>query len=414
MHLMNYEGNMVMKHMILSLLVLVSVAACGGGSSSKDGDKDTNNPPQISGSPETFLKAGTAYTFTPAATDTDGDTVTFSITNKPDWASFDTSTGTLSGTPAQGFYRDIIITASDGEDTASLPAFEIAAAELLLLKTGQTGCWNSAGTSVSCASTYQDGESQTGAAPDFVTNTSDSTVTDNVNGMIWHNLATPTTQTYAAANTLCENSAIGSNTWRLPDISDIEMTADYGKSSAPYLNNSFTNYASGSYWTSRESYGTTGYFWVLNFGTGVQNTDIKDNYNYYRCVSGSNSTLGSFTRDSSNGIVYDSRTGLEWADQSLVSKTWTDALTYCGSLTYGGYSDWRLPNVRELNSISYRASASPALSTAFQYPANSFFWSSTTYQITKTSAWGVDFTTGKGMTSAKTGSGYLKCVRGGE
>lgn len=404
-----------MKYFIISLFVVLLTAGCGGGSGSKDADKISNNAPEISGTPVQFLKAGQSYTFTPAASDADGDELVFSIENKPDWASFDTATGTLSGIPSKGFYRNIKISVTDSYDTTSLDTFEIAAAELLLLKTGQTGCWNSAGTSVACSGTAQDGEKQTGADADFTTNTSDSTVTDNVNGLMWHNESAPTTQTYSTASYLCENSTAGSSTWRLPDIAELEMIANYGKSAAPYLYDAFTNYASGSYWTSRESYGTNGtYFWVLNFATAVQNTDVQDNSNYYRCVSGTVPTLGTFTRDSSNAIVYDERTGLEWADQSLVSKTWTEALAYCDSLTYGGYSDWRLPNIKELNSIAYRASSSPALSTAFQYPANSFFWSSTTYQITKTSAWGVDFSTGKGMTGTKTGANYIKCVRGGE
>ncbi|WP_303851520.1 DUF1566 domain-containing protein [Seleniivibrio woodruffii] len=404
-----------MKHFILSLFVVLLAAGCGGGSGSKDSDKVSNNAPEISGAPIQFLKAGQSYSFTPAASDADGDELVFSIENQPDWATFDTATGTLAGTPTKGFYRNIKISVSDGYDTTSLDTFEIAAAELLLLKTGQTGCWNSAGTSVTCSDTAQDGETQTGADADFTTNTSDNTVTDNVNGLLWHNEASPTTQPYSTANNLCENSTLASSTWRLPDISELEMTVNYGKSSAPYLYDYFTNYASGSYWTSRESYGTGSiYFWVLNFATAVQNTDIQDNSNYYRCVSGSTPTLGTYTRDSSNGIVYDERTGLEWADQSLVSKTWTEALAYCNSLTYGGYSDWRLPNIKELNSIAYRTNYAPALSSVFQYPANSFFWSSTTYQITKTSAWGVDFTTGKGMTATKTGANYLKCVRGGE
>ncbi|MGE4266187.1 MAG: DUF1566 domain-containing protein [Deferribacterales bacterium] len=402
--------------LILSLFLALLSAGCGGGSSSsKSGDVDSNNAPEISGTSVTFFKAGNAYTFTPSAYDADDDELVFSISNKPDWAAFDTTTGTLSGTTTKGFYRNIIISVSDGTDTTSLAAFEIAAPELLLLKTGQTGCWNAAGTSVTCTGTNQDGEMQIGADADFTANTSDSTVTDNVNGLIWHNEASPTAQTYSTASYLCENSTLGSNSWRLPDISELEMIVNYGKSSSPYLYDSFTNYVSSSYWTSRESYGTgSTYFWILNFGTGVQNTDVQDNSNYYRCISGETSALGTYTRDSSNGIVYDERTGLEWADQSLVSKTWTDALTYCSDLSYGGYSDWRLPNVKELNSIAYRANSSPALSSVFQYPANSFFWSSTTYQITKTSAWGVDFSTGKGMTATKTGSNYLKCVRGGE
>jgi len=71
---------------------------------------------------------GTAYSFQPAAGDTDGDTLTFSITNPPRWASFSATTGLLSGTPTSadaGTTSNIVITVSDGTSTASLPTFNI-------------------------------------------------------------------------------------------------------------------------------------------------------------------------------------------------------------------------------------------------------------------------------------------------
>ena len=61
----------------------------------------------------------------PTASDPDGDELTFSIANKPDWASFDAATGLLNGTPppaAVGTNSDITISVSDGQATASLAA----------------------------------------------------------------------------------------------------------------------------------------------------------------------------------------------------------------------------------------------------------------------------------------------------
>ena len=55
----------------------------------------TNKVPTIAGSPETSVTANTAYSFTPTANDDEGETLTFSITGKPDWADFDTSTGKI-------------------------------------------------------------------------------------------------------------------------------------------------------------------------------------------------------------------------------------------------------------------------------------------------------------------------------
>lgn len=88
----------------------------------------TNSAPVISGSPATSVNEGSGYEFTPSASDADGDALVFDIANKPSWASFDTSTGRLAGTPASGdadTYGNIVISVSDGQDSASLPAFTI-------------------------------------------------------------------------------------------------------------------------------------------------------------------------------------------------------------------------------------------------------------------------------------------------
>jgi hypothetical protein len=72
--------------------------------------------------------AGNAYSFTPTANDADGDTLAFSITGKPSWATFSTATGKLSGTPATsdaGSYLNIVISVSDGKASKSLGAFAI-------------------------------------------------------------------------------------------------------------------------------------------------------------------------------------------------------------------------------------------------------------------------------------------------
>jgi hypothetical protein len=89
----------------------------------------TNRPPTISGQPATTALQGTAYRFQPTATDPDGDALTFSVANSPSWASFDTANGTLSGTPGAGdvgTYANIAIAVSDGQLSASLPAFSVA------------------------------------------------------------------------------------------------------------------------------------------------------------------------------------------------------------------------------------------------------------------------------------------------
>jgi plastocyanin len=86
-----------------------------------------NATPVIAGTPAAAVAINNAYSFTPSASDANaGDTLTFSIANMPAWASFNTSTGTLTGTPAAaGTFSDITISVSDGTSSASLAAFSI-------------------------------------------------------------------------------------------------------------------------------------------------------------------------------------------------------------------------------------------------------------------------------------------------
>ncbi|MES9939149.1 MAG: putative Ig domain-containing protein [Candidatus Thiodiazotropha sp. 6PLUC1] len=87
-----------------------------------------NQAPTISGNPAAAVDAGIAYNFSPVADDADNDTLTFSITNLPAWASFNHSNGTLSGTPSAqdvGDYNNIRISVSDGTDSTNLSAFTI-------------------------------------------------------------------------------------------------------------------------------------------------------------------------------------------------------------------------------------------------------------------------------------------------
>jgi hypothetical protein len=92
----------------------------------------SNTPPTISGTPATTATVGTQYTFTPTATDANGGTLTFSIVNRPAWATFTSATGRLQGTPAAanvGTFADIRISVSDGQDTTALAPFSIAVSQ---------------------------------------------------------------------------------------------------------------------------------------------------------------------------------------------------------------------------------------------------------------------------------------------
>lgn len=100
------------------------------GSNSGNGNNPApqNNPPQISGNPSADAIVGSEYRFEPTATDSDGDTIAFSIANRPRWADFDSLTGILSGTPGPndvGVYPNVTLLVSDGQTTSNLAPFTI-------------------------------------------------------------------------------------------------------------------------------------------------------------------------------------------------------------------------------------------------------------------------------------------------
>jgi hypothetical protein len=110
------------------LLLCATLQACGGGGSSDApaaSNSSVNGAPTISGSPATSVAVGQAYSFTPSASDPEGGSLTFSITGKPAWASFDSATGRLSGTPTEGTFANISSRVSDGANAATLPSFGI-------------------------------------------------------------------------------------------------------------------------------------------------------------------------------------------------------------------------------------------------------------------------------------------------
>ena len=127
----------------------------------------TNRAPVISGAPLANVQANTSYTFAPNASDADGQTLSFTIINKPTWANFSTTTGAISGTPSVSqvrTYSNIVITVSDGSLSASLPAFAItvsAAPNRAPTITGAPATTGTAGTAYSFTPAGSDPDGQT-------------------------------------------------------------------------------------------------------------------------------------------------------------------------------------------------------------------------------------------------------------
>jgi hypothetical protein len=126
----------LMARLALCAIISFSLAACGGeqtkpnaaSSAPADTPADTpaapppappaNNAPVIDGQPALTAQVGVAYSYVPTSSDADNDTLTFTITGLPAWATFDATNGSLSGTPNDGHVGqsdDIEITVSDGK-----------------------------------------------------------------------------------------------------------------------------------------------------------------------------------------------------------------------------------------------------------------------------------------------------------
>jgi hypothetical protein len=119
-----------------------------------------------------------------------------------------------------------------------------------------------------------------------------------------------------------------------------------------------------------------------------------------------------------NGTVTDNKTGLVWQQAEPGYMTWDSALSYCEGLPLGGKTDWRLPNIKELESITDDTRYYPAIDTSF-FPGAyaSVYWSSTTIADVPNYAWVVDFYFVNGFvngTYKDYNDMYVRCVRGGQ
>ena len=118
--------------------------------------------------------------------------------------------------------------------------------------------------------------------------------------------------------------------------------------------------------------------------------------------------------DNGDGTITDTDTWLMWQQEDdNIARMYELAITYCENVNFSTYSDWRLPNKKELLSIIDNSQLDPAVdSTAFPNTDSSHYWSSTT--ATSLQAWSVDFTSGNVIYYDRANSRYVRCVRGGQ
>ena len=128
-----------------------------------------------------------------------------------------------------------------------------------------------------------------------------------------------------------------------------------------------------------------------------------------------------------NGTVTDTATGLIWAqcaeglsgsactEGTAAIFTWADALIRARDSTHAGYTDWRLPNVKELSSIVEERCYAPAINLAvFPNTPSSDFWSASPYGYSSDGAWNVDFSYGIAYGGSHSGYSHVRLVRSGQ
>ena len=261
----------------------------------------------------------------------------------------------------------------------------------------------------------------------------DGTVTDLVTGLIWSKAVDSDKVTLEEAKAAAKKMTLGGyDDWRVPNVKELYSMIDfrgytgfnrggsrYSKvpsDAIPYINTDYFDFMYGctdageryidAQWLSNTKYVSTTMdnmetLFGVNFADGRikgygfrrQGTSRHVKMFYVRFVRGK-AYGDNDLKDNGDGTVTDDNTGLMWMKtDSGRGMTWEEALAYAENSTYAGYSDWRLPNAKELQYLvdytrSPDTTRSPAIDPIFQtssirneagqkdYP---FFWTSTTH-----------------------------------
>ena len=208
-----------------------------------------------------------------------------------------------------------------------------------------------------------------GTNPQSYTDLGNGIVRDNVTGLEWQQATAPGTYTWQQAIDYCNNLSLGGkDDWRLPTIKELSTLVD---SSIPYpgptINTSYFPDTVASYYWSSTTYATilaTRGTWTSHDGCVGYHGKSHDTTMFAPCAV--DSQHNNFI-DNGDGTITDTVTGLMWQKATAPGTyTWEQALTYCENLTLAGdYSDWRLPNRNELQSIVDYSRYNPAIDTTF-------------------------------------------------
>ncbi len=245
-------------------------------------------------------------------------------------------------------------------------------------------------------------------APSFTDN-NNGTITDNVTGLMWQKTDNGECTWENAVSNASSITTGGYSDWRLPTPSEAFSILNHQLN--PALNSVyFTNHAgvSPDYWWTSDIFGSsTTNVWCTNSGGGLgpkpkAETLSAGGSKWYhaRYVRGAKPNNGHSYINNGDGTITDTDTNLMWSQAPSSSLSWSAGVAYAEGLALAGYSDWRLPNVKELQSLVdiTRATATGATTSAcinrtlFPAASATAYWSSTSVKSgTFTEAWLVEF-----------------------
>jgi len=155
---------------------------------------------------------------------------------------------------------------------------------------------------------------------------------------------------------LNERKHCGYDDWRIPNKDELRSIVDYGKTNPAIDSWYFPNCQIALYWCSASFEMQPCFGWVIFFGLGSATANGKSIPRHVRAVRGGfNKLFGApdlsrFT-DNDDGTITDSATGLMWQKGENERMSWFEAIKFCQKLKLAGYDDWRLPNIKEINTI---------------------------------------------------------------
>lgn len=239
----------------------------------------------------------------------------------------------------------------------------------------------------------------------------DQVVLDRVTGLEWQRAVPLASFDWWEARDHCAALLLdGSNDWRLPSRVELVSLLDFGELAPTIDLEAFPDTPSDFFWTSSPVP-----FLNLAYGVRFELGFIYDHDPYgsgrVRCVRGTyTAPEPRFTYDAE--VVADQATGLEWQRQHQSAMDWLDALAYCEGLDLGGHQDWRLPNLKEQQTLVDDRRLQPCIDVvAFPGTPAEWFWSSTPIQYPPNEGWSTSFTDGYASIHAFTELHLVRCLR---